>query len=95
MKDEHFFVQNPAHHRAIILLPFRIGFVTNGNHRIAQAIMQGKGTLTPYKVNDISHLLYEISFDGNYWIRQGKRIGKPRYAEFGWVWEAYKHFHDI
>lgn len=90
------FKQN-INHQVILFLPFRIGFVINGNHSIAQGILKGNGIIQPNSVIDVSSLLPQITFDGKYWLKNenNKVLGRPRYKEFGWVWEAYKHFYPI
>lgn len=80
-----------ANHSVLFLLPMRIGFVINGNHSIAQGIICGNGQIVANEVVDLTDKLTEISFDGVYWRdRQNNKIGTPRYAEFGWVWEISK-----
>lgn len=89
------FVQNDINHDVTILLPFRIGFVRGGNHSIAHGILNGNGCVMPNTAIDLTPLLKEINFDGTHWVMDKKVIGRPRYVEFGWVWEAYKYLYNI
>ncbi|ETD67611.1 hypothetical protein V757_11085 [Pelistega indica] len=89
--------EQSTNHLVTLLLPFRIGFVTNGNHSIAQGILKGNGVIQPSSVIDVHNLLPKITFDGRYWLKNenGNVLGQPRYKEFGWVWEAYKCFYPV
>lgn len=82
------FQQNHDHHVTLIL-PLKIGFVTGGNHSIIQGIINGNGEIIPDQVIDLERLFDIVSFDGENWIDQpsGTPCGRPRYQEFGWVWE--------
>lgn len=84
-----------TNHLISLLLPFHIGFVKGGNHSITQGILNGNGTVIPTAIYDATPLLKDFSFDGEYWLKSGKRFSKPRYPEFGWVWEAYKLFYSL
>lgn len=81
-----------TNHSVEVMMPMRIGFVSGGNHSISQGVVTSNGVITPSTIIDVSKCLEVISFDGLNWIDNKKEvvIGKPRYKEFGWVWEISK-----
>jgi hypothetical protein len=82
------FKQDPSNHIVIYHYPLMIGWVGGGNHSIMQGIITGEGSLVPEEVHDISPLIDEVYFDGVNWRdNKDRKIGQPRYQEFGWCWE--------
>ncbi|WP_157769452.1 DUF6710 family protein [Xanthomonas campestris] len=63
-------------HAIELWLPWRIGFVTGGNHSIAAGILAGEGTVIPYLVLDFSYLFDELAADGTafYELEEKRRI---------------------
>ena len=53
-------------HRVILWLPWRIGFVSGGNHSLAAGILAGEGSLIPDRVDDFSCLLDLMECDGTH-----------------------------
>jgi hypothetical protein len=78
-----------ANHRVVYTHPLGIGWVDNGNHSIAQAIIRGNGFLNEYAFVDITDLIMHIRYDGFEWriLNTNENAGQPRYPEFGWAWE--------
>ncbi|MCG8418488.1 MAG: hypothetical protein MJE77_11150 [Proteobacteria bacterium] len=76
-------------HRVIWWIPLHIGWVTNGNHSLAQGILNACGELVPSEVYDLSELYHHARYDGYRFvcIKSGKALGVPRYREFGWAFE--------
>lgn len=82
------FTQDP-NHSVTLMIPLGIGWVSGGNHSIAQGILSGEGELVPDEVIDVSSAMDVVGYDGECWVcmRTGLRTDGPRYREFGWVWE--------
>lgn len=81
--------EQSSNHRVTLILPLKIGFVTGGNHSIIQGIINGDGEIIPDQVIDLEQLFDIISFNGENWVDlpTGTSCERPRYQEFGWVWE--------
>ena len=79
-------------HDVTLVLPMQIGFVYGGNHSIIQGVLSGNGEIYPNTIVDLSNKLNEVYFNGTHWIHTTSEqvIGKPRYPEFGWIWEISK-----
>ena len=60
--------QDP-NHRVTLVLPWRFGIVTNGNHSIAAGILGREGFLTPSNVLDLSPLLTRVRCDGRHFVQ--------------------------
>lgn len=78
-----------GNHKLIYWYPLNIFWVTGGNHSITQGIVLAEGSVTTNEGYDISIIYPHVKFDGTYWLdcHSGARIGKPRYKEFGYVYE--------
>ena len=77
--------------------PLDITWVNGGNHFITQGLLRGEGTLEPDEVLDLTRLINLVRYDGSYWIaiKSNKRLGLPRYSEFGMVWEIGRLIIDL
>jgi hypothetical protein len=51
-------------HAITVVLPWRIGFVTGGNHSITEGILMGEGKIFANEVFDMSPLLQRVHCDG-------------------------------
>jgi len=57
-------------HSICLWLPWRIAFVSGGNHSIAAGILASDGVVVPDRVYDMGFLLDDISCDGNVFLEQ-------------------------
>lgn len=64
--------QDQLNHYVDLWLPWRIGFVTGGNHSIAAGILAGEGHLVPSNVYDMSFLFQTVRTDGRFWYINGE-----------------------
>lgn len=67
--------QDP-NHVVSVWLPWRIGFVSGGNHSITAGVLTGEGTIRVEEVFDFSPVLAAVRCDGTHYrdCRTGKRI---------------------
>lgn len=56
--------QFKENHLVLLWLPWRIGFVSNGNHSLAAGILAAEGTVVPSAVDDYSSLFALMVCDG-------------------------------
>nr|WP_143485994.1 DUF6710 family protein [Pseudomonas sp. PA15(2017)] len=84
-------------HKVTSMPALCIGWVSGGNHSIAQAIIRGDGWLIPREVIDVLPLIPYVRFDGRKWrcIETGACVGEPRYEAFGWVWELARRIEHL
>lgn len=66
--------QDNINHYVELWLPWRIGFVTGGNHSITAGILAGEGTLIPKKVWDMTYLFERVRTDGVHWFVDDRKI---------------------
>jgi len=76
-------------HGVELWLPWRIGFVTRGNHSITAGILAGEGHVTPDKVYDMCFLLDEVRCDGHVYrcTQTGKILAPMNDPRIGAVFE--------
>lgn len=76
-------------HDVELWLPWRIGFVTRGNHSIAAGILAGEGRLVPDTVYDMGFLLDEVRCDGQFYrcTRTGNILAPMSDPRIGAVFE--------
>ncbi len=81
--------QQDHNHRVDLWLPMGISWVYGGNHSISTGIIQGKGSITPKAVYDISAVYDYIYCDGvNYYRKEdGFSISKVKNAEIAAIFE--------
>ncbi len=60
-------------HAVELWLPWRIGFVTGGNHSIAAGILAGEGSLIPHRVYDFDFIFDCVTCDGREYRFGGSR----------------------
>lgn len=82
-------------HAIELWLPWRIGFVTGGNHSITAGILAGEGTVIPYSVLDFSYLFNELAADGTafYELGTNRRICDVHDPRVGAVFEIGRMIH--
>ena len=80
-------------HDVDLWLPWRIGFVTRGNHSIAAGILAGEGSLVPDTVYDMGFLLDEVRCDGHFYrcTKTGKILAPMHDARVGAVFEIGRY----
>jgi len=78
-----------SNHKLTYMSPINLYFVNGGNHSIAVGILLTEGAVIPQEGYDLTELYAHVIFDGVHWIdsKTERRIGKPRYKEFGFVYE--------
>ncbi|WP_409457135.1 DUF6710 family protein [Pseudomonas oryzihabitans] len=78
-----------SNHQVTFMIPLGIGWVSGGNHSIAQGIIRGEGEIAPTEYLDVTEIVRRVTFDGKSWrcCSTGHRLGRPRYIELGLVWE--------
>lgn len=58
----------PTNHRVTLWLPWRIAFVTGGNHSITAGILAGEGVLNPSEVYDFGYLFDLVRCNGTHYV---------------------------
>ncbi|MEI4771421.1 DUF6710 family protein [Psychrobacillus sp. FJAT-51614] len=81
--------QDHRNHMVDLWLPMGIAWVTSGNHSISTGIIQGKGTIIPENVYDISDVYEYVYCNGvNYYRKEDGSIISPVVnAEFAAIFE--------
>jgi hypothetical protein len=76
-------------HGVELWLPWRIGFVTRGNHSITAGILAGEGHLVPNTVYDMGFLLDEVRCDGRFYrcMHSREALAPMRDPRIGAVFE--------
>ena len=78
-----------ANHQVSLWLPWRIAFVSNGNHSIAAGILRAEGAVKPTSVYDLKPLLCAIRCDGKQYrqVSDGSVIADVEDQRIAAVWE--------
>ncbi len=78
-----------ANHQLTWWFPLNVFWVVGGNHSITQGIVLCEGAVKAEDGADLSKLYEYVKFNGFNWIdtQLNKVIGKPRYKEFGYLYE--------
>jgi hypothetical protein len=81
--------QDKYNHHVELWLPLGIGWVYGGNHSIASGILQGSGSLIPYRTYDISPVYDFVYTDGKYYYRKADNtiICPVKNVEFASIFE--------
>ena len=66
--------QDPLNHSVSLVLPWRIGFVSGGNHSITAGILMAEGEIVATEVFDMTELLQTVRCDGKVY----REIGTDR-----------------
>lgn len=66
--------QDKINHYVDLWLPWRIGFVSGGNHSITAGILAGEGTVIPEHVYDMSYLFELVRTNGVHWFVNGQKV---------------------
>ncbi|WP_373889469.1 DUF6710 family protein [Massilia sp. NP310] len=82
-----------SNHGILLVLPWRIGIVTGGNHSITAGILANEGKVSPTNVVDLGPLLDRVKSDGVHFIcrQSGRRLAKVRDARMAALFELGRY----